>query len=656
MVLKTLQLQGFKSFADKTVIDFHSGVTGIVGPNGCGKSNIVDAIKWVLGETSAKALRGGEMADVIFNGTDRRQPHGLAEVTLTFSDCEKALGIDYNEVSITRRVYRDGKGEYALNGTQCRLRDINSLFMDTGVGQSAYSIMEQGKIDQLLSSKPEDRRAVFEEAAGITKFKTQKREAIRKLDYTDANLLRVTDIIAELKRQITSMQRQAAKARRYQEIHRDARILDTHFAHYRFTEWDAEKSNLTTSISSLNGEIERLSTELSSHEEEVDVLRRDLERTDGMLSVIRSQVNEHHTRLNAAEGRIGFNGERVRELESLIEKSQEEIEGTRLRLAEQEQDIQVADDTLIQITAKIAEQEASMADHASRTHRHRDGRESVERELRELRRMAHQAETAIISQQARLTNSQSQIDSDQRRHDQLLAEMSKLSEDRLERADEEARIVSEHAAIGEQRAAHENECAEMQDRLRQTQIELDLVHKRQREIHKILAEKQSRLDVLEQLMDRGEGPTGLDLGHGLRKLNSTIALVMLTSYADPLWMGQRREAPTGMRYVVKGDVSDPAVLGDAVAAALVDPLAHVPSPSGETPLSEGQWEILRLVASGYTNAEIAKRRSLTVDSVNKAITRLVRQLDIQVGDDGNARVLLSQAYRRMTGTVSDRRG
>lgn len=157
-------------------------------------------------------------------------------------------------------------------------------------------------------------------------------------------------------------------------------------------------------------------------------------------------------------------------------------------------------------------------------------------------------------------------------------------------------------------------------------------------------------------LDLGEGPTGLDLGHGLRKLNSTIALVMLTSYADPLWMGQRREAPTGMRYVVKGDVSDPAVLGDAVAAALVDPLAHVPSPSGETPLSEGQWEILRLVASGYTNAEIAKRRSLTVDSVNKAITRLVRQLDIQVGDDGNPRVLLSQAYRRMTGTVSDRRG
>lgn len=157
-------------------------------------------------------------------------------------------------------------------------------------------------------------------------------------------------------------------------------------------------------------------------------------------------------------------------------------------------------------------------------------------------------------------------------------------------------------------------------------------------------------------LDLGEGPTGLDLGHGLRRLNSAMALVMLTSYADPMWMGQRRDTPAGMRYVVKGEVSDPAVLGDAVAAALADPLAAVTSPMGETPLSEGQWEILRLVASGYTNAEIARRRSLTVDAVNKAITRLVRQLHIQVGDDGNARVLLSQAYHRITGTVSERRG
>ena len=190
MYLKTLEIHGFKSFADKTVLEFAEGVTGIVGPNGCGKSNVVDAIRWVLGETSAKALRGGEMADVIFNGTEKRKPLGMAEVTLTMADCEKALNVDYNEVAITRRVFRDGKSEYRINNTLCRLKDINDMLMDTGIGRTAYSIMAQGQIDQILSSKPEERRAVFEEAAGITKFKREKREALRKLEYTEANLPR----------------------------------------------------------------------------------------------------------------------------------------------------------------------------------------------------------------------------------------------------------------------------------------------------------------------------------------------------------------------------------------------------------------------------------------------------------------------------------
>ena len=162
MRLKCLELHGFKSVADKTRIDFHEGVTGIVGPNGCGKSNVVDAVRWALGETSAKALRGGELSDVIFNGTDKRKPVSMAEVSLTFADCEKDLGVDYNEVCISRRVFRDGKSEYELNGNQCRLKDINKMFMDTGVGRSAYSIMEQGKIDTLLSATPKDPRQVLE--------------------------------------------------------------------------------------------------------------------------------------------------------------------------------------------------------------------------------------------------------------------------------------------------------------------------------------------------------------------------------------------------------------------------------------------------------------------------------------------------------------
>ena len=224
MYLKNLTVLGFKSFADKTSLNFQPGVTAIVGPNGCGKSNVSDAIRWVLGEQSAKALRGGEMADVIFNGTDGRKPLGMAEVSLTIGGVDEehltAAGVEmaYNEVTVTRRVFRDGGSEYFINKTPCRLKDIQQLFMGTGVGRTSYSIMAQGNITQILSSKPEDRRMIFEEAAGITKYKAQKKEALRKLEYTEQNLLRVADLVREVKRQIGSLQRQAGKARRYKQL------------------------------------------------------------------------------------------------------------------------------------------------------------------------------------------------------------------------------------------------------------------------------------------------------------------------------------------------------------------------------------------------------------------------------------------------------
>ena len=251
MHLQSLELFGFKSFADKTVFNFHEGVTAIVGPNGCGKSNVLDAVKWALGEQSAKSLRGDEMADVIFNGADTRKPVGFAEVSLTFTDCAEEFGIEWHDVRVTRRVYRDGNSEYLLNKTPCRLRDIQSLFADTGIARTAYSMMEQGRIDMILSSRPEDRRAVFEEAAGITKYKTQKREALRKLEATEANLLRIGDVIKEVKRQIGSLQRQAGKARRYQALHADLRVLETHHA-------SKQLASLERDLVASREEIERL--------------------------------------------------------------------------------------------------------------------------------------------------------------------------------------------------------------------------------------------------------------------------------------------------------------------------------------------------------------------------------------------------------------
>src|SRR5947208_5706161 len=216
-MLKRLELVGFKSFADKTRFDFSPGVTGIVGPNGSGKSNVVDAVRWIMGEQSAKSLRGGEMADVIFNGSTSRRSLGLAEVTMTFDNARRLLATEADEVQITRRVYRSGEGEYLINHQVCRLRDIKELFLGSGAGTDAYCIIEQGRVDVLLQSSTKARRTIFEEAAGISRFKARKTETLRKLERVDQNVQRLRDIIDEVEKQLRSVKLQAAKAQRYQE-------------------------------------------------------------------------------------------------------------------------------------------------------------------------------------------------------------------------------------------------------------------------------------------------------------------------------------------------------------------------------------------------------------------------------------------------------
>ncbi|HMF14760.1 MAG TPA: AAA family ATPase, partial [Gemmataceae bacterium] len=216
-MLKRLELVGFKSFAEKTLFDFSGGITAIVGPNGSGKSNIVDAVRWVLGEQSAKSLRGGEMADVIFQGSATRRSLGMAEVTMTFANDRRALATDAEEVQITRRVYRGGEGEYLVNQQPSRLKDIKQLFLGTGAGADAYSIIEQGRVDVLLQSSTKERRAIFEEAAGISRFKAKKIETLRKLERTDQNLQRLKDIVEEVEKQLRSVKLQASKAQRYRE-------------------------------------------------------------------------------------------------------------------------------------------------------------------------------------------------------------------------------------------------------------------------------------------------------------------------------------------------------------------------------------------------------------------------------------------------------
>src|SRR3954469_1138321 len=282
MHIKKLEISGFKSFVDRTVIHFDHDVIGIVGPNGCGKSNIVDALRWCMGEQSAKHLRGRSMDDVIFSGSESRPAAGLAEGILTFdnNDSSSAASLpegyrDYPELAVARRLYRDGTSEYLINNVQVRLRDITELFLGTGVGTKAYSIVEQGRIGQIVSARPEDRRMFLEEAAGVTKYRQRRRQAERKLELTKQNLLRLSDIVAEIDRNRASLKRQAAKAERFVRHREEVEDLSLHQASHRWLELSVVRSWELERRTALASRSEELRIQVTTRDEEIGRARNE---------------------------------------------------------------------------------------------------------------------------------------------------------------------------------------------------------------------------------------------------------------------------------------------------------------------------------------------------------------------------------------------
>lgn len=505
MFLKSLDICGFKSFADKTRLEFHPGVTAIVGPNGCGKSNVVDALRWVLGETSAKALRGGEMADVIFNGTDKRKQLGMAEVMLTLGDCEDTLKTDFNEVCVGRRVYRDGRSEYLLNRKPCRLKDINDLFMDTGIGRSSYSVMEQGKIDLLLSSKPEDRRQVFEEAAGITKFKQQKKEALRKLEYTEANLLRIADIIEEQRRQMGSLQRQAAKARRYANLLEQVKVLDTHLSHRQFTVLGAEYEELRTSINSLKITQEQYQTRIEEGQQKVSAARSQLQGLEQQIAEMRHTEIEQQNRIHSARNRIDFNEERQKELESLIERNEAEISAAGERLATQKEDLAVTETKLEEIQEKVSQQEEETREFERNSGSVRRRRAAMESGLVEMRNTLTANKNLVATLTAQLESGRLQLAASETRLDQISEEAERLSTERDARQTEEAalelRLREQNGSLEELR----RELSALEEAYRVRRNELTAAREEEAKVSREWTQKSARLETLKQLAESGEG-------------------------------------------------------------------------------------------------------------------------------------------------------
>ncbi|HYG23266.1 MAG TPA: chromosome segregation protein SMC [Verrucomicrobiae bacterium] len=527
MYLKNLTVLGFKSFADKTSLNFEPGVTGIVGPNGCGKSNVSDAIRWVLGEQSAKALRGGEMADVIFNGTDGRKPLSMAEVSITLGDVDeehlRAAGVEvsYSEVTVTRRIFRDGGSEYFINKIPCRLKDIQQLFMGTGMGKTSYSILAQGHITQILSSKPEDRRLIFEEAAGITKFKAQKKESLRKLEYTEQNLLRVADLIKEVKRQIGSLQRQAGKARRYKELAQKLQHLDTQLARHQFDQLQTEISERQDAAERLRGEIEEGSANVLRCEDEILQLRARLSELEHEIAAMQQRGLELKGEADRHESRIHFNEERLRELESQNSRALAEI-------AQAEERRQGAADELTSITERLAVSEAAMAQHREALETRQETLRQVENELRERQEELRRAQSAAFSAAQDLTRVRNEITALDLQKQGNTVRLEKLSAEKIQLEEERNRLevrLEEFALNVEAEKLNvqttRGTVEERQQRLREIQEELNRAAQEQEKLLHAQADKRSRLNVLEQLEGSHEGFSAGALA-ALRRSQSVI--------------------------------------------------------------------------------------------------------------------------------------
>ena len=512
-MLKRLELVGFKSFADKTALDFAPGITAVVGPNGSGKSNIVDAVRWILGEQSAKSLRGGEMADVIFNGSTTRRSLGMAEVTVTFDNARKQLAVDSEEVRITRRVYRDGQGEYLINGQPSRLRDIKELFLGSGAGQGAYCIIEQGRVDALLQASHKDRRIIFEEAAGISRFKARKVETLRKLETVEQNLSRSRDLLAELAKQLRSVQLQAAKAQRYREYSDQLRELRVGLGLQEYGELSGQLDTETGELDNLRRDLEQVSAEEARVEAEARRLETNLAQLEdalreqeGRLATARQEIASLETRQDyettaaeeleaeLARGRARRRelSERIAALAAQVEQARNEWQAgeaqaqqVRMRAGELEARLEAADAELKRLRAQV---EADRSDHLER--------------MRQTTRLQNDA----ISLRARLDNQRGRYDG--------LKARSAVAAEHIASIDQELdELLQSEAHLQQMLVDARSELGKAEDQRDELRRRSEETKQRVNDFRVQRGGLASRIELLDQLESSQEG-----LGTGVREV------------------------------------------------------------------------------------------------------------------------------------------
>ncbi|MFH1479037.1 MAG: chromosome segregation protein SMC [Candidatus Omnitrophota bacterium] len=559
MYFKRLELYGFKSFAEKTRLDFEPGITAVVGPNGCGKSNIADSIKWVLGEQSAKMLRGGKMEDVIFNGTDGREPINFAEVSLTLDNKDRMLPIEYDEVTVSRRLYRSGESEYLLNKTPVRLKDINELFMGTGIGTSAYSLIEQGRIDQVLSSKPEERREVFEEASGITKFKAKKREALKRLDDTEQNLVRINDIILEVKRQIASIERQAKKAERYKERYEELKALELRLTRINLETLSQNLTHSNTDLDSLKARENELETKLTKTKNELYDLTSKRSSIENSRMELKSGVMQLESDISKSIDKTSLNKERIEELKARRVELASEIEKNKESIISQEKEVAILRQKVGLLESQNLEKASSLS--------------GKEKKLGEVSKAINENETIIstskanlldiASNEARLRNQKSKISANLSTHDarskRLEIEKSTIQEEKNSLESKLEGILKEQKVLEDEVYSIKSQKTELTSSFIEIVSNIKNIINQLEEATRSITINRSRLEVLEEAKAKYEG------------FSAGVRAILSRDKNDPSVIIGIKDVLANLLSVEKGyELAIEAALGDYLQSIVVD--------------------------------------------------------------------------------------
>ncbi len=508
MYLKSIEVHGFKSFANKIVFQFHNGITGIVGPNGSGKSNVADAVRWVLGEQRIKQLRGASMQDVIFSGTETRKPLSYAYVAITLDNADHQLAIDYDEVTVARRIYRSGESEYLINGTLCRLKDINELFYDTGIGKEGYSIIGQGQIDKILSGKPEERRELFDEAAGIVKFKRRKAAAQMKLESEKQNLVRVSDILAELEKQTAPLEKQSETAKVYLRKKEELKALDVNvflLENSRLREEllavqekaaiaGADLAETTEKYETIKEEYERIQEEIEALDAAIEEARSTLNDTGLLRGRLEGEINVLKEQINSAKGSENHLNNRRSALSEEISQREQEKEGILTEKGRIDTQVQELSDTAERVKEKLEQVQSKIAELNSDIEA---GKNTIIGELNQ--------RATIKSKMGSFDTMMEQINI---RRAELNSRLLRVKSDEAEREETLKKLEEEFAAVTEElrlKAALEAECEQKLGGFRGMLADRDA---KLREAQAAYHQEKTKLEALANLTERYEGYGG----------------------------------------------------------------------------------------------------------------------------------------------------